>query len=457
MFGVILAGGAGTRLWPRSRAYWPKFLLKFGEYSLLQECFLRLSSFMPSEKILVVANVEHKFLIKENIADLGINYPESNIIVEPLARNTAPAIALASRYIIENCGDEPALFCPSDHLIKDNKKFASVVRTTESAANKNKIVIFGIKPSRPETGYGYIKFGQKIVDGIYTVGKFTEKPSLEKARLYVKNRNFYWNAGLFLFKPSVILEEIKKFIPEVYSGISRRDFLSKKNYEKIENISIDFGVIEKTKNIVAAKLDIKWDDLGDWNSMGRVYKTDSNGNIFEGKVVDIDSHNITVLGSKRLIATLGLKDIVIVDTEDALLISSKDASQRVKEVVEKISEQEESLYHKSVSRPWGDYTVLEKGRGYKVKIIHVLPGKKLSLQKHKRRSEHWLVVDGSAKIVKNDRSFILKKGRLVEIPAFTTHRLENISKKMLKLLEISRGKYIGEDDIIRIADDFNRK
>lgn len=457
MYGVILAGGAGTRLWPRSRAYWPKFLLKFGEHSLLQECFLRLSSFISPEKIFVVANVEHKFLIKENITDLGIKYPEANIIVEPFARNTAPAIALASRYIVENCTDDPVIICPSDHLIKDSRKFAAVVKKSVPAAYKNKIVIFGIKPSRPETGYGYIKFGRKTADGTYTVERFTEKPSVEKARSYIKDKNFYWNAGIFLFKPSVILDEMRKYIPRVYSGILRYDFLSKENYKKIESISIDIGVMEKTKNIVASKLDVKWDDLGDWNSMERVYAPDSNGNIFEGKVVAVDSRNTTVLGSKRMIAALGLKNLVIVDTEDALLVCDKNESQRVKEVVGKISAQEEALYHKNVSRPWGEYMVLEKGKDYKVKVIHVLPRKKLSLQKHKRRSEHWLVVDGTALVTKGSEKIVIKKGQMIEIPVFTTHRLENLSNKTLRLIEISRGKYIGEDDIIRIEDDFNRR
>ncbi len=463
MIGVILAGGSGTRLWPQSRGCWPKFLLKFSKHSLLQESILRLASFIPPEKILIITNAEHRFLVQEDAADLKIKLPNENIICEPSPKNTAPAIAVVSRYAFEKLGDEPMIICPSDHLIKDTAKFSKIVNSALPSAQKGYIVVFGISPTRPETGYGYIKFSDKVSQDIYGIEKFVEKPDFRAARDYLRRKNYFWNAGIFLFKPSVMLGELKRYLPELYTAVNSWSCAPaglKSVFKKIEPESIDYGVLEKTKKIAACKLDVAWDDLGDWNSMSRVYASDNAGNIINGRVVDIGSANTTVIAGPRLIATVGLKNTIVVDTEDALLVCDKTRSQEVKTVVGKISktgQTEELLYHKKVSRPWGDYTVLEKGKGYKVKIIHVLPGKKLSLQKHKRRSEHWLVVDGTAKIVKDKKFLILKKGQMVEIPSFTTHRLENISKKLLKIIEISRGKYIGEDDIIRIQDDFNRK
>ena len=460
MYGLILAGGAGTRLWPKSRAYWPKFLLKFGRHSLLQQCYLRLSSFIPKDKIFIVANVEHKFLIKENISDLGVAYPDKNILVEPCSRNTAPAIAFASKYILDNYGDGTIIACPSDHLIKDNKMFSEVVRRSEPFAARGEIVIFGIAPTRPETGYGYIKFGAPLSGGVYKVEKFVEKPSRRIAALYLKSRDYHWNAGIFLFKASSIISEVKMQMPGFHAILSRLEYghpgAFRKRYGMMPNVSIDYAVIEKTKKIVAARLDIVWDDLGDWNSLTRVYKSDPDGNVFEGKTVDVGSRNVTVVGDKRIIATVGLENLIIIDTEDALLVVNKSEVQNVRDVVAGMKGKEETLYHKTVLRPWGEYSVLEKGRDYKVKIIHVLPGKKLSLQKHMRRSERWIVVNGVARVVKNKKRIIARKGRLVELPIRTLHRMENAGREILSVIEISRGRYIGEDDIIRIDDDFNR-
>lgn len=463
--GVILAGGAGTRLWPRSRAHWPKFLIKFGKYSLLGECFKRLESFIPAKNILVVTNTEHKYSVGEDISSINPVWPSNNIIAEPASKNTLPAAVIAAAKSLVAFGDEPMIICPSDHLIGDNAAFAATVRTAAAAARKGFIVLFGIKPARPETGYGYIKPGRRLpgVSRVRMVSKFVEKPPLDAARRIFK-KGYLWNAGIFVVKPSVLLEEIRTHNPSFYSlaaplldGSGTTDSAIKKVYGRIPSVSIDYGVVEKSDRTAIMPLGVAWDDLGDWTSARRVYGADKLGNVFRGRVESVDTSNTVVMGSKRLVGVVGIKDAVIVDTPDALLVASASASQNVRDLVAKISGREEALRHSVVSRPWGEYEVLEDAPGYKVKIIRVLPGKKLSLQKHTRRSEHWLVVDGIARVTNGGSAKIVREGQMTHIPVRAVHRLENVSKKILEVIEISRGRYISEDDIIRIKDDFDRK
>ncbi len=463
--GVILAGGAGTRLWPRSRAYWPKFLIKFGKYSLLGECFKRLESFIPAENILVVTNTEHKYSVGEDISSISRRWPSANIVAEPASKNTLPASVVAAAKTLAALGDEPMVICPSDHLIGDNKTFASSVRTAAAAARKGFIVLFGIKPARPETGYGYIKPGRAIQGsaGVRMVSRFVEKPPLETARRIFK-KGYLWNAGIFVVKPSVLLNEIKAHNPSFYStaaplldGSDPTEAAIKKVYGRIPSVSIDYGVVEKSAKTAIMPLGVAWDDLGDWNSVRRVYGADKRGNVFRGSVESVDTSDTVVMGSRRLIGVVGIKDAVIVDTPDALLVASSASSQNVRDLVAKISGREEALRHRVVSRPWGEYEVLEDAPGYKVKIIRVFPGKKLSLQKHTRRSEHWLVVDGAARVTNGRTAKIFREGQMTHIPVRAVHRLENVSAKILEVIEISRGRYISEDDIIRIEDDFDRK
>jgi mannose-1-phosphate guanylyltransferase/mannose-6-phosphate isomerase len=464
---IILAGGAGTRLWPKSRKFWPKFLLKFAgdKHSLLQDTFLRLTNIVKKEDIYIVTNKEHKWLVKENIQDLGINFQESNLITEPEMMNTLPAIAVSAKYCLKNYGDEVLGIFPSDHYVKEEKIFCKIIKQVSKLAQEGYIIIFGIKATRPETGYGYIEVDKKLefvrnnLD-IFRVKKFIEKPDIKKAKKLFLKKNVFWNSGMFMFKSSVILEEIKKFEPEIFSYINTwNGDLNKLGsiYKNFKNISIDKGVIEKTDKLVCVPLNIFWDDVGSWLALDRIYKKDINNNILIGDSVDLESKNITVYGTNRLIATAGLKDLIIVDTEDALLVVSKNYTEKVKNLVEQKNNSEIVKYHKTTTRPWGFYTVLEHKNGYKVKLIKVLPKKRLSLQKHQYRDEEWFVVYGIAKVVQGKKEVYLKTGEAIKILKNVAHRLENPSSKTdLEIIEISHGKYLGEDDIIRLEDDFKR-
>ncbi len=462
MIPVILAGGAGTRLWPKSRKFWPKFLLKFGnEHTLLQSTFLRLNLFAPAEKIFVITNKEHHFMVKENIMDLNLNFSEDNIIQEPEMKNTLPAVTIACKVILEKFNDEVVGIFPSDHYLDDGTKFSQLIRKSVVAAEKGNIVLFGVLPARLETGYGYIESAEKIPGlNCYQIKRFIEKPDVQTAEYLIQQENVFWNSGMFMFKPSVFLEEVKKFEPEIYNCAHNWDLKYEslnKIYPKMKNISIDKGVIEKSEKTVFAPFRIFWDDVGSWQASERIYKKDENSNVIVGKNVDLGSKNTVILGDRRVIATAGLENLVIVDTEDALLIISKNFSERVKELVGLLGKDESILYHKTTPRPWGAYTVLEHKNGFKIKLINVCPNKRLSLQKHHRRVEQWFVVSGKAKVALGNKEHLLAEGDKILIPKGVVHRLENVGKKVLEIVEISRGKYLGEDDIVRVQDDFLRK
>ncbi len=468
MISIILAGGAGTRLWPLSRKYWPKFLLKLADdkFSLLQKTFLRVKEFSSLEKIFIVVNKEHKFLVKENIQDLKINFPLENIITEPEIRNTLPAVTLGCEIVKNKYPKEKIVgIFPSDHIIKPNKRFKNYIEEAKRVALKENIILFGIKPTRVESGYGHIKIRKDSkyeFENFYKVESFIEKPEFNVAKKLLKSSDIYWNSGIFVFHIDTFFDELKIYQPYIYELLVNSAYKSedlKNIYEKITPLSIDKGLIEKTKKLLFIPLEnIFWDDLGSWGSLERIYKKDENNNIIFGKNIDISSKNIKVLGSdKRLIATCGLENLIIVDTEDALLVLNKNYDQKVKDIVEKIVD-ETKLYHKTVQRPWGFYTVLKQSDGYKIKIINVLPQKRLSLQKHKKRAEQWFVVCGVAKIFCKDKFLYLRKGETLKIEKNMPHRLENPSKKqILEIVEVGYGSYLGEDDIIRLEDDFKRK
>lgn len=468
MISIILAGGAGTRLWPLSRKFWPKFLIKLPgqKYSLLQQTFLRVKRFTSQEKIFIVVNKEHKFLVKENIQDLKINFPLENIISEPDIKNTLPAITLCCRILKEKFSlDEVVGVFPSDHFIKNTEKFVNFIREAEKAAKKGPIVLFGIKPTRIEPGYGHIVLGGKwkvenVKCEVYEVEKFIEKPEFEVAKKLTKLNNVYWNSGIFVFSLKVFFEELKTYQPEIFNAFENENFYEnlKKIYSGLPSIPIDKGLIEKSKNVLVIPINISWDDLGSWNSLERIYRKDQNGNIIFADNIDIGSKNIIVFGNKRIITTAGLQNLIVVDTEDALLVINKNYDQEVKNIVEMASENEVVKYHKTTQRPWGFYTVLKEEKNYKVKLINVLPKKRLSLQKHKKRAEQWFVVSGVAKITCGKKVVYLKKGETLRIEKNTPHRLENPSKtQILEIVEVSYGSYLGEDDIIRLEDDFGRE
>lgn len=467
MISLILAGGAGTRLWPLSRKYWPKFLLKFSDdrFSLLQQTFLRVKEFTAVEKIFVVVNKEHKFLVKENIEDLKINFPLENIITEPEIKNTLPAVTVGCKVAKNKFPKEKIVgIFPSDHIIRPKEIFKNYIEKAKKFASKENIILFGIKPTRVESGYGYIKINKNSTfKDYYKVEYFIEKPEFRVAEKLLQSDVVYWNSGIFVFHIDTFFNELKTYQPDIYELFTNFAYesedLLKDIYKKISPISIDKGLIEKTKKLLLLPLrKIFWDDLGSWNSLERIYKKDKNNNILLSKNVSIDSKNITIIGdNKRLITACGVEDLIIVDTEDALLVLNKNDDQKVRNVVEKITD-ETSLYHKTVQRPWGFYTVLKQTNGYKIKIINVLPQKRLSLQKHKKRAEQWFVVCGVAKIFYKDKVVYLKKGETLKIEKNVPHRLENPSKKqILEIVEVGYGSYLGEDDIIRLEDDFNRK
>lgn len=462
MISVILAGGAGVRLWPLSRKFSPKFLLKIGnnKYSLFQQTFLRVKEITDVDKIFVVVNEEYKFLIKENIQDLKIDFPKENIIAEPDVKNTLLAATLGCSVAKKRFSeDEIVGVFPSDHIIKPLNKFLLYIKKAKNLAKEGYIVVFGIKPTRVETEYGYIEVGGSLYkrdNDIFEVKRFIEKPDFNLAKKLIHKNKVFWNSGIFVFSLKTFFEELKLYQKDLYDKFKNLDLKNLKEiYEDSKAISIDKGLIEKTKSLVmVATKDIFWDDVGSWVCLDRIYKKDSNGNIILSKgFVGAFNKNLSVVGDKRLIVGCGLKDLIIVDTEDALLVLNKNYTSKIKEIIEKIKN-DATKYHKTTYRPWGFYTVLTQKDNYKVKLINVLPKKKISLQKHLKRDEEWFVVSGVAKITYNNRTIYIKSGKTFKVKKGIPHRLENPSnRKILEIVEVSQGRYLGEDDIIRLEED----
>ena len=454
MYGIILAGGSGSRLWPLSRELYPKqFLSLNSERSFLQLTFDRLNAFLPAGNIISITNVKHAANVKMQLDE------KCFVLSEPVSKNTAPAIATAVKYLVEKTNSDPVVIVtPSDSPITYSEKFQKAVNEAEMLAEKGFIVTFGVKPSYPETGYGYIK-----VDDKGNFIKFVEKPNEETAQQYLKEGGYFWNSGIFMFKASVILKEISDFAPEIASVLGKFDFTENDNvpyteFEKMPNISIDYAVMEKSKNISMVELECDWKDLGSWQSIYDVSKKDSNGNVFVGHVLDKDSKGSLVYASSKLVATIGLEGTVIVETEDAILACKKDRTQEVKEIYETLKQQHDDtqMVHKTVYRPWGFYTVIAAGKGFQTKIIHVNPGQKLSVQSHNFRSEHWVVLSGTAKVVLESRDYILSPGHSIDIPVKAIHSLQNPFNEDVEVIEVQKGDVLSEDDIIRYEDMYGR-
>lgn len=453
IYPIILAGGSGTRLWPLSRELTPKQLINLtGQNTLLDQTIERAALFSSNASIIVTNNKIHGQVDKSKLTG------KVEFLIEPSAKNTGPAIALAACEVVKKDPEGILVVLSADHYI-DDEKFTPFIKTAiEAADSTNRIVLIGIKPTRPETGYGYIKTGEKVTEGAYAIEQFAEKPAKEVAEGYLKEGSYLWNAGIFVAKARVLKEEFEAHLPgtkEIFNNSSLEDA-----YEGISPISIDQGLLEKTQNIAVVPADATWNDLGSWGSIYDISPLDKDSNYIEGNVIaDSTTGSLILARGERRVATIGLKNVVIVDTEDAVLICDRDNSQEVKKIVEKIKEDpgsKDSIEHKTMHRPWGRYTVLDEGSGFKVKFIHVNPGGKLSLQSHSHRSEHWVVVKGEATITISEEVKILGPNESIYVPVGTKHRLENAGQSELTIVEVATGAYIEEDDIQRYEDVYER-
>lgn len=462
MFGLILAGGSGSRLWPLSRELYPKQMLNIeNTESLLQATFLRLKECMPAENIVSMTGVKHASNVLYQLSSIT---DKPMILSEPISKNTAPAIILGCKYISEVTKDDPVVIVvPSDHMIKDVNLFAETVKEGEALAQLGYIVTFGIKPTYPEVGYGYVNVTDKKIDAGYKVNCFVEKPSIELANKYVANGSYYWNSGIFMFKASTLLAEALKHAPEIYNLLKNFDFTKSAEipfteFDKMPNVSIDYAIMEKSENIALVELKSDWNDLGSWKSIYDVSRKDENGNVKIGNVIDEGSKNSLVYSSSKLVATIGLEDVVVVETEDAILACKADRAQDVKKIFDTLKSNNDDTYkvHKTVYRPWGFYTVLGEGKGFLTKMIQVNPGQKLSVQSHNHRSEHWVVLEGTAKVVLEGKEHILSPGHSVDIAVKEIHSLQNPYDEVLKIVEVQKGDLLIEEDIIRYEDIYGR-
>jgi mannose-1-phosphate guanylyltransferase len=456
MTNIILCGGSGTRLWPISRTLMPKQFVKlFNNKSLFQLTVERNSKVCKSQ--FIVSNTEQYFLALDQLGELGKT--NNKYLLEPIGRNTAPAIALAC---MELDFDEIVLVTPSDHLIKDEKEYEKVLKKAKEFAKDNKLVTFGITPTFAETGFGYIESINE-----FDVKAFHEKPDFQTATSYLEAGNYYWNSGMFCFKAGVFLDELEKYSAEIYNqslqafNNASKDGIIRIKHDDMINIpedSIDYAVMEKSDIVKVIPSNIAWSDVGSFDALYEELPKDKNGNTKNDKHISIDSKNNLVYGSDRIIASIDVEDLIIIDTGDALLISKKGSSQKVKKVVEKLKASASQLHniHLTGHRPWGTYTVLEESAGYKIKRIEVKPGCRLSLQKHFHRNEHWIVVSGTATVTVGDETRLVRPNESTYIKMGEVHRLENQGKIPVVLIEAQVGEYTGEDDIVRISDDFKR-
>jgi mannose-1-phosphate guanylyltransferase/mannose-6-phosphate isomerase len=465
---VILSGGSGTRLWPLSREHYPKQLLALsGELTMLQETAMRLDRAAERAPALIVCNEEHRFLVAEQLRQ--IDRMPQDILLEPFGRNTAPALTLAALAVSAREPGAIMLVMPADHVIRDQAAFHAVVQKGRDLALAGRLVTFGIVPTQPETGYGYIRKGPMLASaGAYQVGSFVEKPDAATAGTYLESGEYFWNSGIFMMTAARWLAEIRRFRPDIadacmaawQGGKRDMDFfrMDKDAFGRCPSESIDYAVMEKTDKAVVIPLDAGWSDIGAWSSLWDVSQRDADGNVQQGDVMALHTHNALLIAQHRLLAAVGLKDIIVVETADAVLVAHKDHAQEVKTVVAELKKRKRSEYltHRRVYRPWGHYEGIDMGERFQVKRITVNPGAALSLQMHHQRAEHWVIVKGTARVTRGDEVFLLTENQSTYIPLETKHRLENPGATPLEMIEVQSGGYLGEDDIVRFEDRYNR-
>ena len=467
MIPVILSGGSGSRLWPLSRSAYPKqFLPLCSDRSLVQDTVLRLAGSVADVPPIFVTACDQRFLLADQVLALGLN--DAQIILEPARRNTAPAIALACFAAQERENEAILLVLPSDHHIEENSVFHRALIVARQAAEQGNLVTFGVVPNKPETGYGYIKADNSKAHDWYKISAFVEKPGLELAQQYLQSGDYYWNSGMFAFRADIYLEELKQYCPGIYAAAKASwemrsqdlDFIrvDEEEFSASPDNSIDYAVMEKTNKAVVIPLDSGWSDVGSWHALWEVKEKDQQGNVLFGDVVAVETGNSLVHASSRLVACLGVSDLAIVETPDAVLVASIDQVQQVKDIVKRleVDGRPEHQFHREVHRPWGQFDSIGAGDRYQVKKISVKPGARLSSQMHHHRAEHWVVVQGTAKVQRGKDSLLLTENQSVYIPLGEQHYLENPGKIPLEIIEIQTGAYLGEDDIVRFNDQYGR-
>lgn len=457
MYCIILCGGSGTRLWPLSRKNFPKqFLNLLGDKSLLQETYSRARKIFKKENIIFVTNEDNYFNVYNQVKEIEPNFRAEQILKEPSSQNTAPAITCAIKYLVEGLRADlnfPVLIAPADHYIGDESEYAKIIKEALTNIGDN-VGTIGITPQRAETGYGYIKKGERV-NNYFKADEFKEKPNSEVAAEYVSSGEYLWNSGMYLFKIKTFVQELKKHSPEIYSLLVSRPKIFLENFKNLPSISIDYAIAEKSDKMVVFEGDFGWSDIGSFDALAEILKNNN-----KAKHVNIDSKNVFVHSAKnRLIATLGVEDLIVIESNDSILIQKKGKSEDIRKIVAHLNENNfpEAEHISVVHRPWGKFEVLIEENGYKVKKITVYPGAKLSLQSHYHRVEHWIVVHGTAKIVNGNDELILKENESTFIPSLARHRLENPGKANLEIIEVQTGRYLEEDDIVRYDDIYRRE
>jgi mannose-1-phosphate guanylyltransferase/mannose-6-phosphate isomerase len=464
---VILSGGSGTRLWPLSRKQYPKqYLPLAGENTMLQETILRLSGLDNLVDPIIVCNADHRFLVAGQCQQINIKNP--TILLEPVGRNTAPAIGAAALQSLKQTDGALLLVLSADHVIQDVEAFHAAINIASKQAQDGKLITFGIVPTDANTGYGYIKASKDNAYGAYKVEEFVEKPDLKTAESYLEQGNYLWNSGMFMFQPTTLIDELTIYSPDMVSSVSDAvnnaeqdlDFirLDKQAFESSPSDSIDYALMEKSNNVVVVPLDAQWNDIGAWSALHDIGTKDTNGNVIKGDVIIQDTTNSYINANHHMVATIGVDNLIIVDTPDVTFIATQDKAQEVKSIVESLQAngRDEGTMHRKVYRPWGWYDSIEMGENFQVKRLHVNPGAKLSLQMHHKRAEHWVVVSGTATAINGEDVLTLEEGDSTYIPIGVTHSLENKTNEQLEIIEVQSGTYLGEDDIVRFEDIYGR-